>query len=288
MSKLVSELQTDLAYRLGESASPTNTTELAKRRNWLKKALENTISSGRLYWWRIQRYHDVSVTSKPYYTIPTGCVSMEQLKVNDYEHKKVSFDDVYNKFESPLRPVAILPRFNINKIFYTRNGVYYPLPQPDAPTTYAITSIARTLTVALVTTTLDHGFHIGDFVKIAGITETDYNGEFEVLTVPTTKTFTYTVAGSPSTPATGTTKTVYRMNMDIWGYDDFATELASFTETSSIIIPDNYSDLMVSYAEGRFWSVAHKRGKASDAFSEYADWKDSMDKEQTRRKFGEI
>lgn len=287
MGKLVSELQTDLAYRLGESASPTNATELAKRRNWLKKSLENLISSGRLYWWRLQRYYTVSVTDHPSYTIPTGCVAMEQLKINDYEHTKTAFDQIYNGYESPLKPVPILPRFNINKLFYTRNGSFYPLPMADTPTTFSVSGITRTLTVATATTVLDHGLKIGDHVTIAGAVETAYNGEFEILSVPTTKTFTYTVAGSPTTPATGTI-TMYRMNMEIWGYDDFATELSTFAETSSILIPDNYSDLMVSYAEGRFWSVAHKRGKASDAFSEYTDWKDSMDKEHTRRKFGEI
>ena len=287
MAKLISELQTDLAYRLGESASPTNVTELAKRRNWMKKALENLISSGRLYWWRLQQYYDVSVSNQPEYTIPTGCVSMEQLKIDDWEHEKVAFDQVYERYETPLQPVPILPRFQLDKVFYVRNGSYYPLPKPSAPTTYSVSGITRSSSTATATTALAHGFKVGDHVVVAGATQTDYNGEVEILTVPSTTTFTYSVSNSPATPATGTI-TVYRKNMEIWGYDDFATELASFAENSSILIPDNYSDLMVSYAEGRFWSVAHKRGKASDAFSEYADWKDSMDKEQTRRKFGEI
>lgn len=287
MAKLISELQTDLAYRLGESAAPTNAIELAKRRNWFKKALENLISSGRLYWWRLQRYYDVSVTDKPYYTIPTGCVGMEQLKVNDYEYDKAAFDQVYERYETPINPVPILPRFQLDKLFYVRNGNYYPLPKPDAPTTFSVSGITRSSTTATATTTTAHGLKRGDHVTIAGAVETDYNGEFEIQSVPTTTTFTYTVANSPTTPATGTI-TCYRMNMEIWGYDDFATELAAFSESSSILIPDNYSDLIVSYGEGRFWSVAHKRGKASDAFSEYADWKDSMDKEHTRRKFGEV
>lgn len=286
MAKLISELQTDLAFRLGESVAPTNTIELSKRRNWMKKALESLISSGRLYWWRLQRYYDVSVSLKPYYTNPTGCLAIEQLKINDYEHRKVAFDQVYDKYENPLAPVAMLPRYKMAKTFYNRNGNYYPLPMPTTPTTFSISGITRSSTTATATTTTAHGFKRGDHITVAGAVETDYNGEFEIQSAPTTTTFTYTVANSPTTPATGTI-TVYRLNMEIWGYDDFATELSTMSESSSILIPDNYSDLLVSYAEGRFWSVAHKRGKASDAFSEHTDWKDNMDKDHTRRKFGE-
>ncbi len=67
----------------------------------------------------------------------------------------------------------------------------------------AVTSITRSGGTATVTTTAAHGYATGNLVEIRGATQTDYNGDFEI-TVTGASTFTYTVAGSPATPATGT------------------------------------------------------------------------------------
>jgi hypothetical protein len=65
-----------------------------------------------------------------------------------------------------------------------------------------VTSITRASTTATVTATA-HGFTSGDQVNIRGAAQTDYNGDF-IVTVTDANTFTYTVSGSPATPATGT------------------------------------------------------------------------------------
>jgi hypothetical protein len=65
-----------------------------------------------------------------------------------------------------------------------------------------VTSITRASTTATVTATA-HGFTSGDQVNIRGAVQTDYNGDF-IVTVTDANTFTYTVSGSPATPATGT------------------------------------------------------------------------------------
>jgi hypothetical protein len=67
----------------------------------------------------------------------------------------------------------------------------------------AVTSITRASTTATVTTTAAHGYTTGDQVNISGAAQSAYNGDFSI-TVTGTTTFTYTVAGSPATPATGT------------------------------------------------------------------------------------
>jgi hypothetical protein len=66
----------------------------------------------------------------------------------------------------------------------------------------SVTSITRTSTTATVTCTA-HGYVSGNYVQIAGAAQSAYNGGFYV-TVVDANTFTYTVAGSPATPATGT------------------------------------------------------------------------------------
>ena len=68
---------------------------------------------------------------------------------------------------------------------------------------FSVSSITRSSQTATVTTSGAHGLTSGDTVLINGAVETQYNGTFEI-TVLSTTTFTYTVSGSPSTPAAGT------------------------------------------------------------------------------------
>lgn len=66
-----------------------------------------------------------------------------------------------------------------------------------------ITSLTRTGTTATATTASDHILATGQQVVMAGANETDYNGTFTIIVTAANK-FTYTVSGSPTTPATGT------------------------------------------------------------------------------------
>ena len=63
-----------------------------------------------------------------------------------------------------------------------------------------IETITRDQTTVTVETTGPHGFHVADTVEIRGVTSPGYGGVFKVTAV-TDDTFTYTVSGSPTTPA---------------------------------------------------------------------------------------
>jgi uncharacterized phage protein gp47/JayE len=67
----------------------------------------------------------------------------------------------------------------------------------------SVANITRSGTVATVTTSSNHNLGTGVTVTISGAVETDYNISV-LITVTGATTFTYTVAGSPATPATGT------------------------------------------------------------------------------------
>jgi len=71
------------------------------------------------------------------------------------------------------------------------------------PAPATVTSITRSGSTATVTTSAAHGLASNQYVEILGANETDYNGDFQI-TVTGASTFTYTVAGTPTTPATGT------------------------------------------------------------------------------------
>jgi hypothetical protein len=65
-----------------------------------------------------------------------------------------------------------------------------------------LTSITRSGSTATATLA-GHGYSSGANITISGAVETDYNGTF-IITVTSSSTFTYTVSGTPTTPATGT------------------------------------------------------------------------------------
>src|SRR5712691_4754538 len=79
---------------------------------------------------------------------------------------------------------------------------------------FTVTSITRVGTTATVTYGSAHGFVAGQSITVSGVTTTTasngfYNGTFPVATVPTLRTFTYTMAGTPgSSPAPGNPKVV--------------------------------------------------------------------------------
>lgn len=74
--------------------------------------------------------------------------------------------------------------------------------------------ITRTLQVATVTTSVPHTFSTFDQVTIAGATQPEYNGTFQV-TVLGPSTFFYTLVGTPVSPATGApTATPYVIGPD--------------------------------------------------------------------------
>lgn len=73
----------------------------------------------------------------------------------------------------------------------------------DGYNTVSVSSITRVGSTATVVCAAAHGLRTGDSALIAGAAQGDYNVD-AVITVVDPTTFTYTVANSPATPATGT------------------------------------------------------------------------------------
>jgi hypothetical protein len=67
----------------------------------------------------------------------------------------------------------------------------------------AVSSITRSSSTATLTTATAHGLTTGDYVTVSGADQSEYNVTAAV-TVTSTTVFTYTVSGTPATPATGT------------------------------------------------------------------------------------
>jgi SPP1 family predicted phage head-tail adaptor len=71
------------------------------------------------------------------------------------------------------------------------------------PVAVPVTSLTRAGSLATATTSSTHGFTTGDYVTHAGADQAEYNVEAQV-TVTSPTTYTFTVDGTPATPATGT------------------------------------------------------------------------------------
>lgn len=67
----------------------------------------------------------------------------------------------------------------------------------------SVSSITRSGFLVTVTTAVDHGIASNVPVTIAGATQTDYNG-LQTITVTAADKFEYTIASSPTSPASGT------------------------------------------------------------------------------------
>ncbi len=277
--KTINDAHLALAYRLGSTIVPSSTTELAKRLQWFVEAIDNALGDD-LFWFMKEKAFDTTVADQGDYDYPTDCNKIIQIKVDDYKYEKEDENDIYRKYELPSSPVPILASL-MERAWYDMDNKINLVPIPDsAPTDYSIT-ITQTSGTATATSTEAHGFVRGMQVTIAGADQTEYNGAMTVLTVPSTTTFTFAVDSGATSPATGTI-TATRKNIEIWYYKN-ATQP---TDTSSgIVVPDKYMGILVAYAEGRYWSAAHKRAKAADAFVEYETLVDKMRNENIRRKF---
>jgi|GEM_PF-390353 len=105
---------------------------------------------------------------------------------------------------------------------------------------------------ATVTVTLPyHGYGNGSQVRIAGADQPEYNGTFTIANV-TRDTFTYTIAGTPTSPATGT---IYAQLIDHghvgWVWDCAADGNGMSLELISTTLSNNY---------GQNWGVSLTAG----------------------------
>jgi len=102
-----------------------------------------------------------------------------------------------------------------------------PLPANDSVT------ITRAGSVATVSHT-SHGLLSGQSVKIIGAEQKDYNGIHEI-TVTSSNAYTYTVSGSPDTPATGTITSTAVILHDVTDSNGKVASEIDYTSTQPVV-----------------------------------------------------
>jgi hypothetical protein len=143
--------------------------------------------------------------------------------------------------------VLTLVDLNITLVYDAQSQTWVQWSTLTAGSSKSISSITRSGTTATVTTSTAHTLSDGDAVTIAGASQSDYNGTFQISYVSTT-VFTIEVANSPVTPATGTitalpyTETYFKMTKyaNAGGTNTFLHESTGTTSTmSSSVYQDN-------------------------------------------------
>ncbi len=131
-----------------------------------------------------------------------------------------------------------------------------------------VSSLTRTGSTATLTSVAAHNLQTGDYVTIAGANQAEYNGTFQI-TVTSPTVFTYPVAGTPATPATGSlqltfsgiTRTTTVSSSAISGQVVTLTFAASILPAVSVTIvsveylatPEAFS--YIFSGQGRLWAI---------------------------------
>jgi hypothetical protein len=103
-----------------------------------------------------------------------------------------------------------------------------------------ITNVVRTSNTVTITTSVAHGFSIGDSVTVTATSSTGVNGTVNVDTVPTATTFTYTKTGSDisTTADTGTVS---------FQYTTPTNQRWRFTQFGNVLIAANGGNRLQGY-----------------------------------------
>lgn len=262
MSTTLGDIRTRLAYRLAENSSPPDTNEIARRDSFINEGYRKVLSEG--YWWFLKTIGSTQTTDgQEIYTLPSTFRDMIELRNNRKVVVPIAETDAFENFNYPpnyYKFGSLSQKYYV----YGENELHI-LPVPDTtPSTLSLT-IAQTAGTATATSTTAHGLQANDYILIAGADQTEYNGTARVLTVPTTLTFTFAVDASAVSPATGTITGVWQ-NL-VYRYWRYVSNLTASTDT--IIIPGQFTDILVAYAYGRYGYLDDTRGNAADGFKEY-------------------
>lgn len=278
MATTLSTLRTRLAYRLGEDSAPSDTNETARRDSFINEGYRKLLSEQ--YWWFCKTIgSQATVNGQEIYTLPSTFRDMIELRSNRKLLLPIDETDAQGTYNYP--PLYYSYRAALQRFYVYGEQELHLLPaSTSTPTTFTLSSLTQTSGTATATTSTAHGLQANDYVLIAGAAQTDYNGTQRVLTVPTTTTLTFAVSSSATSPATGTITMIWQ-NL-VYRFWSYPSALSASSDT--VVIPDQFADILVAYAFGRYGFIDDSRGSSADGFEEYNRILKDLQAENLRRK----
>lgn len=277
MSITALDILNSVAYRRGESSNSDNTTESARRLRFLNEAYRRLHQAG-LFWFHEKTASLKTTDDEEIVALPSDYRDSIEIRVDGIVRYPLPANQAFDFYQYP--PLAFAYKYDYdNKYYYIFGNELHLLPFPDSsPSAISVSTLTSSGTTATCTTATAHGLSNNEFVVIAGAVETAYNGTFKV-TVTSTTQFTYTLASTTTSPATGTI-TATKNNIII-RYYFYPTALTSTSDT--VVIPDQYTEALVAYVWARLAHLDGERGTAEDGFNEFNEIVGEIKKENMRR-----
>ncbi|CAB4177361.1 Phage conserved hypothetical protein [uncultured Caudovirales phage] len=179
-------------------------------------------------------------------------ISVESVKTYDLSDTESTFASSNYNLDTASRPGRICLKASASwptGLRYHR-GAIVRYTAGFGGTAKAVTSLTRSGAVVTVATTAAHGYTSGQRITMAGADQADYNGTFEV-TVTGAASFTFTVTGTPTTPATGVLTATdlgvpedYLMALMLLVAHWYENREAVVTGTIATTLPLAYDDLL--------------------------------------------
>jgi len=274
MSTTALTVLTDAAYRLGENGNPDDANEQNRRLSYLKTA-QNEIIRKRFWWFLTKEYSFPLVNTQDIYPLPSDYRDSIELRVNG---EKVDFKPEYVINDTWDRPRDTYLS-SLNYGYYISGDDLILIPQAsESPTAYSVSGIVVSGTTATVTTALAHGLEVDDYVTIAGADVAVFNTTHQILTIPSTVTYTIAIASGTLDP-TGTITSTH--NNAVLKYYYNPANITALTD--NVVIPDLYTDALAAYVFARVAQIDSERGDASDGFEEYKQIVTDMIVENNKR-----
>lgn len=205
MSLTVSDLQTSLAYRLGETAAPSDSTTKGQRLEWLNQGYFTVARRRNWAWLEASSTANTNTGSTSGYTEPTDLKKFIELVIDDIYYDEIPYKD--NRIYTGTSAVVTLPSLRRSFKFYRFGGKYYLVPTDD------------------------------------GGGETHYIKYYKRTTKAT-------------------------------------------SDADTFLIPDEYLEALVAYAEARYWESITQQTKAVVPFQEFEEIVKEMEREEGRRHTG--
>jgi len=129
MAYTTSNYHTNLAYRLGETAAPSDSTTKAIRLAWANDGYL-TISRRRYWWWQQATSTANTNTGATSYTEPTDLKEFIELKIGSTYYDQIPY--TANRNHTGAGAIVSLPSLRSSFKYYRFGGSYYLIPVDDA------------------------------------------------------------------------------------------------------------------------------------------------------------
>lgn len=125
MAKTAGDLQTALAYRLGETSAPSDSTTKAVRLEWLGEGYF-LVSRRRNWFWQEATDTSNTNTGATSYSEPSDLKEFIELKINDVYYDQVPYRQ--NRNYQGVGAIVTLPTLRRSFKFYRFGGSYFLIP----------------------------------------------------------------------------------------------------------------------------------------------------------------